>query len=121
KEMEFEKLGLFAYSAETGTPAADLPQVPQSLKEERLEELGKVQAKISQRKLNGFIGVEVEAVAEDVNPEDKEKSIGRTIFDAPEVDGSNFLDRLLPTGTFVRVKVTGADSYDLYGQVTGAL
>jgi len=35
KEMEFEKLGLFAYSAETNTPAADLPQVPQSLKEER--------------------------------------------------------------------------------------
>ncbi|MBU2496103.1 MAG: 30S ribosomal protein S12 methylthiotransferase RimO [Candidatus Omnitrophica bacterium] len=121
EEIEFEKLGLFAYSAETGTPAADLPQVPQPLKEERLEELGKVQAKISQRKLTSFIGREVEAVVEDVNPEDKKKSVGRTIFDAPEVDGSIILDRLVPTGTFVRVNVTGADSYDLYGQVIQVL
>ena len=121
KEMEFEKLGLFAYSAETGTLAADLPQVPQLLKEERLERLGKVQAKISRRKLKSFIGREVEAVAEDVNPEDKEKSSGRTRFDAPEVDGSILLDRLFPVGTFVRVKVTGANSYDLFGQVIKVL
>jgi len=121
KEMEFEKLGLFAYSAETGTPAADLPQVPQPLKEERLERLGKVQEKISRRKLKSFIGREVEAVVEDVNPEDKEKSIGRTRFDAPEVDGSILLDRLVPVGTFVRVKVIGADSYDLFGQVIQVL
>ncbi|MFA5393172.1 MAG: radical SAM protein [Candidatus Ratteibacteria bacterium] len=117
EEMEFEKLGLFAYSAETGTPAADLPQVPQPLKEERLERLGKVQAKISRRKLKNFIGCEVEAVVEDVNPDDKKKSIGRTQFDAPEVDGSIILDRLFPVGTFVRVKVIGVDSYDLHGEV----
>jgi len=121
KEMKFEKLGLFAYSAETGTPAADLPQVPQPLKEERLERLGEVQAKISRRKLTSFIGRVVEAVVEDVNPEDKAKSIGRTRFDAPEVDGSILLDRLFPTGTFVRVKVIGADSYDLHGKVIQVL
>lgn len=121
KEVEFEKMGLFAYSAEVGTPAADLPQVPQLLKEERLERLGKVQANISKRKLKNFIGREVEAVVEDVNPENKERSVGRTIFDAPEVDGLLLLDRLFPTGTFVRVKVTGTDSYDLHGQVVSVI
>ena len=117
REMEFEKMGLFTYSAETGTPAAGLPQIPQTLKEERLEKLWKVQNDISRHKMAGLIGRKVEAVAEDVNPEDKEKSIGRTIFDAPEVDGSIFLDCLLPVGTFVKVKITGADDYDLYGKV----
>jgi len=121
EEVEFEKMGLFAYSAEAGTPAADLPQVPQPLKEERLERLGEVQAKISRRKLKSFVGVEVEVVAEDVNPEDKKKSIGRTCFDAPEVDGSIFLDRLVPVGTFIRVKVTAADNYDLQGKVIKVL
>jgi len=117
KEMEFEKMGLFAYSAEAGTPAAVLPQVPQALKEERLEKLWQVQNDISRRKMRSLIGHEIEAVAEGINPEDKKKSIGRTIFDAPEVDGSIFLDRLLPVGTFIRVKITNADSYDLYGKV----
>ncbi|MFH2068216.1 MAG: MiaB/RimO family radical SAM methylthiotransferase [Candidatus Omnitrophota bacterium] len=121
KEVEFEKMGLFAYSGETGTLAADLPQIPQTLKEERLEKLWQVQNDISRRKMESFVGREVEAVAEDVNPDDKKKSIGRTIFDAPEVDGSIFLDRLLPAGTFVRVKITGADSYDLHGKVTQVL
>ncbi len=121
REMEFEKMGLFAYSPETGTPAADLPQVPQSLKEERLEKLWQVQNGISRRKMKILIGREIEAVSEDINPEDKKKSIGRTIFDAPEVDGSIFLDRLFPAGTFVRVKITGADDYDLYGKVIKVL
>ena len=118
REIEFEKMGLFTYSPEEGTPAFSLPeQVPEQIKEERLEKLRKIQAKISRKKLLSLINREIPVVVEGTDPEKPRCSWGRTVFDAPEVDGITYLDQHLPEGTFVKARVTGTQEYDLRATV----
>ena len=118
-EMEFERLGVFAYSQEEDTPAAEFPdQVPQELKEERRDEIMELQQEISYEKSQSMIGKVLEVMIEG-KVADENAYVGRTYMDAPGVDGLIFFntDLDLMSGDFVRAKVTGALEYDLIGEI----
>ena len=118
-EMEFERLGVFAYSQEEDTPAAEFPdQVPQELKEERRDEIMELQQEISYEKSQSMIGKVLEVMIEG-KVADENAYVGRTYMDAPGVDGLIFIntDLDMMSGDFVRAKVTGALEYDLIGEI----
>lgn len=118
-EMEFERLGVFAYSQEEDTPAAEFPdQVPQELKEERRDEIMELQQEISYEKSQSMIGKVLEVMIEG-KVADENAYVGRTYMDAPGVDGLIFIntDLDLMSGDFVRAKLTGALEYDLIGEI----
>lgn len=117
--MRFDRLGVFAYSPEEGTPAADMEgQIPEETKEERRDELMEIQQDIafelSEKRIGQQMTVMIEGKIVDENA-----YIGRTYMDAPGVDGSIFIntDEELMTGDFVKVVVTGAAGYDLIGEI----
>ena len=118
-EMEFDRLGVFAYSQEEDTPAADMqPQVPEEVKCSRRDELMELQQVIAFEKAEEMIGrklyvcVEGKVAEEDVY-------VTRTYKDAPGVDGFLFLrtSAALMTGDFVKVCVTDCNEYDLIGEI----
>ena len=118
-EMEFERLGVFAYSLEEDTPAAQMPdQVPQELKEERRDEIMELQQEIAFEKAESLVGRVLDVMI-DGKVADEPAYVGRTYMDSPNVDGLIFVnaDLQLMSGDFVRVKVTGAAEYDLIGEV----
>nr|WP_177295878.1 30S ribosomal protein S12 methylthiotransferase RimO [uncultured Blautia sp.] len=118
-EMEFDRLGVFTYSAEEGTPAEKMTdQVPEELKEERRDELMELQQEISLEKGNDRIGQELMVMIEG-KVAGESAYIARTYGDAPKVDGYLFVQtgELMMTGDFARVHVTGALEYDLIGEL----
>ena len=117
REMRFQRMGVFQYSREEGTPAYSMPgQVPPRVKQERFDILMQEQKKISQDILKGFVGKTFKVLI-DEGQEDKNLYTGRTPYDAPDVDGTVIVHspRRLETGTFVDVRVTEALDYDLEG------
>ena len=118
-EMEFDRLGVFTYSPEEGTPAETMEgQVPEKLKEERRDEIMELQQEISLEKGNDRIGQELLVMIEG-KVSGESAYIGRTYGDAPKVDGYMFVQtgEVLATGDFAKVKVTGAMEYDLIGEL----
>ena len=116
-EMDFDRLGVFTYSPEENTPAAEMAdQVPEEVKEERRDELMELQQEISYDKGQDRIGQELLVMIEG-KVADESAYIGRTYGDAPKVDGYIFVQtgELLMTGDFAKVRVTGALEYDLIG------
>ena len=116
-EMEFDRLGVFTYSPEENTPAAEMSdQVPEEVKEERRDELMELQQEISYDRGQDRIGQELLVMIEG-KVADESAYIGRTYGDAPKVDGYIFVQtgELLMTGDFAKVRVTGALEYDLIG------
>ncbi|MFH1732054.1 MAG: 30S ribosomal protein S12 methylthiotransferase RimO [Planctomycetota bacterium] len=117
RDVRFERLGAFAYSQEEGTPAGELPgQVPAGVKEERLAAVMALQQEIADEQSQALIGREISVVV-DGKGIDGEWT-GRTVRDAPEVDGMiKFEDTRLKPGTFGRAVVTDAYGYDLTGRM----
>ena len=118
-EMEFERLGVFPYSAEEDTPAFSFPdQVEQELKEKRRDEIMELQQEIAFEKSESMVG-RVLTVLIEGKVVDEPAYVGRTYMDAPGVDGLIFVNtgEELLSGDFVRVKVTGAADYDLIGEI----
>ena len=118
-EMEFDRLGVFPYSREEGTPAAEMPdQVPQEIKESRRDELMELQQEIAFEKAESMKGRTILAMIEG-KVEDENAYVARTYMDAPGVDGLLFINtsRQLLTGDFVRARVTGSYEYDLIGDL----
>ncbi len=118
-EMEFDRLGVFTYSPEEDTKAADMPdQIPEDTKEERQEELMELQQEIAFDQAEAMIGREVLVMVEG-KVVDEDAYVGRTYRDAPNVDGLIFIhtQEELVSGDFARVKVTGALEYDLIGEL----
>lgn len=118
-EMEFERLGVFAYSAEEDTPAASFPdQVPDEVKEDRRGEIMELQQEISFEHSQSMIGRTLEVMIEG-KVADENAYVGRTYMDGPGVDGMIFVQtgEELMSGDFVRVRVTGAMEYDLIGEL----
>lgn len=118
-EMEFERLGVFAYSAEEDTPAAVYPdQIPEEIKQQRRDEIMELQQEIAFEKSEEMIGRVLDVMIEG-KVADEPAYVGRTYMDAPNVDGYIFVNsgELFMSGDFVRVKVTGASDYDLIGEV----
>jgi ribosomal protein S12 methylthiotransferase len=119
RRMKFERLGVFAYSREEGTPAAKMKsQIPAPVKKKRRRELMLLQQEIAFKKARRMKGRIVEAIVEGrIVGEDVYTA--RTYMDAPGVDGTLFIEtgRDLMTGDFVKVKITGSDQYDLIGEI----
>jgi len=118
-EMEFDRLGVFTYSAEEDTPAALMAeQIPEEIKEERQAGIMELQQDISLELGDRRIGQELWVFVEG-KVADEEAYVGRTYADAPGVDGYIFVntDTQLISGDFVKVRVTGALEYDLIGEI----
>lgn len=118
-EMEFDRLGVFAYSAEEDTPAANMPnQVDDELKEDWRDELMELQQEVSFDKAQTMIGSVLTVMVEG-KVADENAYIARSYRDAPDVDGYIFIntDEELMSGDFVKVKITGALEYDLIGEI----
>ncbi len=118
-EMEFERLGVFPYSQEEGTPAAAMEgQIPEEEKLARRDAVMELQQEISLANGEALIGRELEVFIEG-KVADEEAYVGRTYMDAPGVDGYIFVNTGLElmSGMFVRVRVTGALEYDLIGEL----
>ena len=118
-EMEFDRLGVFPYSQEEGTPAAEFPdQIPQEVRESRRDELMELQQEIAFEKAQAQKGRTLLAMIEG-KVEDENAYVARTYMDAPGVDGLLFINtsKQLLTGDFVRVRVTGSYEYDLIGEL----
>ena len=119
EKMAFDRLGVFPYSQEEGTPAAEMPeQVSGGRKQRRLDELMALQQEIAFDAAAAMEGRSVDAMIEG-KVADEEVYVARTYKDAPDVDGFLFVhtDRELMTGDFVRVRVTGSNEYDLMGEL----
>ncbi len=118
-EMEFERLGVFAYSQEEDTPAAGFEnQVPEEVKESRRDEIMELQQEIAFDQSEAMVGRILDILIEG-KVADENAYVGRTYMDAPNVDGLIFLNtqEQLMSGDFVRVKVIGALEYDLIGEI----
>lgn len=118
-EMEFDRLGVFTYSPEEDTPAAEMPdQIDEEIKKDRQAELMELQQEISLDKGNDKIGQRLLVMIEG-KVADENAYVGRTYADAPNVDGYIFVNtgELLMSGDFARVVVTGALEYDLIGEL----
>ncbi len=116
KEMKFERAGVFAYSAEEGTPAYEMEDdVPDEVKQERVDTIMAIQQNISLETNEKRVGT-VEKVL--IDRIEGDYYIGRTQYDSPEVDDEILIsidEAELNVGDFVNVKLTKADYFDLYG------
>ena len=116
QQTKFELLGVFPYSNEEGTYAAKQfeDNLPEEIKQARADEIMEVQQGISFELNQQKIGKEFKVI---IDRKEGEFFIGRTEFDSPEVDGEVFVSskQELRKGTFVVVKITNAEEYDLFG------
>jgi ribosomal protein S12 methylthiotransferase len=117
REMQFDRLGVFTYSKEEDTPAARLPdQVPDEVKEYRAATLMEVQREVSKLTAAKRIGQEIDVLVERYDGR-SDVYIGRSPYDAPEIDGEVFITGCRPEiGSIQRVRVTHAFEFDLAGE-----
>lgn len=118
-EMEFDRLGVFTYSEEEGTPAANFEnQLEEEVKKARRDEIMLLQQNISKNKLSKMIGKKLKVVIEG-KLTDEDVYVGRTYMDIPDVDGCIFIKSDLThiSGDFVEVLVTDSSEYDLVGEL----
>ena len=119
EDMRFDRLGVFTYSEEEGTPAAQMPdQIDEAVKETRRDALMMAQQAIAFDKSEEMVGKTVDVLIEGRLPEE-DVYIGRTYRDAPDVDGYVFVhaEEDMISGDIVKVKITDAKDYDLVGDV----
>ena len=117
EEIGFDRMGAFAFSPEEDTPAFSMPdQVPDEVKQKRLDRLMRLQAKISLSRNQARVGTAEKVL---VTGKTATGYTGRSAFEAPDADGLIRLTskRPLTEGTFVQVRLPGADTYDLTGEV----
>ena len=119
EEQKFQRLGVFAYSQEEGTVAGDREdQIPEEVKESRLDQIMRMQLEISYQHNQELIGSVLEVLVED---KDEDGSyIGRSRYDAPEIDNSVIFTSPAAhkPGDFVKVYINDAYDYDLVGYET---
>ena len=119
-EMEFDRLGVFTYSREDGTPAASMPdQIDEETKAARKDRIMELQQEISLDKGENRVGSVMEVVIEG-KVADEDAYIARSYADAPGVDGYVFIENVtadLMSGTFVKVYIKAAMEYDLIGEL----
>lgn len=117
EEMRFDRLGVFPYSKEEGTPAAKMKgQIPKKTKEKRAKEIMLMQQEIAFAKAKERIGLSLPVIVEGRIPED-DVYVCRSYLDAPDVDGLVFVncEREFCSGDMIRVKITDSNEYDLIG------
>jgi ribosomal protein S12 methylthiotransferase len=119
RAFEFESLGCFKYSREEGSPAYEMEgQVPEELKQERLDRVMKCQLAISRKKNRGLVGTVQEVLIDGVSEECELILRGRTEFQAPEIDGWVYITRGTATaGEIVRARIVESHDYDLSAEI----
>ena len=118
KDMKFNKMGVFEYSREKGTPSYSMkPQITKKVMHERYKKLMELQQGISKKINESFIGKTLPCIIE--NYTDDGYVVARTQNDAPEVDGVVYIktDEQLIPGDIENIKITGCDEYDLIGEI----
>lgn len=119
KDMNFDRLGVFTYSKEEGTPAAKMRgQIPKKIKEFRKDKIMKLQQAICEEKSAQCVGRTLEVIIDGKLPEEN-VYCGRTYRDAPEIDGMVFVsaDEELLSGDFIKASITSSNEYDLIGRI----
>ncbi|MBR1777686.1 MAG: 30S ribosomal protein S12 methylthiotransferase RimO [Alphaproteobacteria bacterium] len=119
KKTRLNRVGAFSYSREEGTAAYDMPdQIAPEIKQQRYEALMEMQAEISLEHQRLAVGQTRTVLCEEFDPEEG-LYIGRDFSNGPEVDGKVFFSgsRPVASGDFVRVKITEANEYDLFGEI----
>ena len=121
KRVNFDKLGVFKYSKEDGTPAAKIPeQINGNTKRSRHNKIMKLQEKISRTKLESKIGNIYEAIIESETSDGK-YYVGRTYMDVPDMDGVVFIKNSTEenlVGEFMEVEIEDVNKYDLIGKLS---
>ncbi|SUV40951.1 30S ribosomal protein S12 methylthiotransferase RimO [Avibacterium paragallinarum] len=117
QEAQLDRVGCFKFSPVEGAVATDMPdQVPEEVKEERFHRFMQVQQAISAQRLQQKIGKTLPVIVDEI---DEEGIIGRSMADAPEIDGVVYVDNLsnqaVSVGQVINVTITQADEYDLWG------
>jgi len=119
REYKFDRLGVFTYSPEEGTRAFRLPDnVPEEVKQARLEKIMAIQQEVSLEKNTDRVGKVFKTM---IDRKEGEHYIGRTEYDSPEVDNEMIIDpdgEELQIGKFYSVMVSKADFFDLFGKVS---
>ncbi len=119
KDVRFERAGVFVYSREEDTPAYNFEeQVPESVKKRRLDIIMKEQQKISTEIQKKFIGQRLKVLIEEKQKGEEGVYLGRSEYDAPDVDGLVYVHskKKLAVGNFVDVNITDTFEYDLSGE-----
>ncbi len=118
EQQRFERVGVFTYSEEENTPAAQLADdIPEDLKKERARRLMEIQSEISLEKNISLIGNEMQVL---IDKKEAQWFVGRTMFDSPEVDNEVLIpsdSSNLMIGNFYQVRIEKADLYELYGSI----
>ncbi|TCJ94839.1 SSU ribosomal protein S12P methylthiotransferase [Volucribacter psittacicida] len=117
EQAQLDRVGCFKFSPVEGAVATDLPdQVPEEIKEQRYHRFMQVQQRISAQRLQAKVGKQLAVIIDDI---DQEGMIGRSMADAPEIDGVVYVDNLsgqtIKVGDIIQVTITQADDYDLWG------
>lgn len=118
RDMKFDRMGVFTYSREKGTPSYSMkPQVPKRIAKARWKKLMEIQQEISKERNQNFVGKLIPCIIECFS--DEGEVIARTQFDAPEIDGIVNIktDKHLVPGDIEFVKIIGATEYDLIGEI----
>ena len=122
EEMRFDKVGVFQFSREEGTPSFDLDgQLSQRVKATRQKKLLGLQRKISKEHQQKLVGKTLDVLVEGVSDETELLLEGRWMGQAPEIDGKVYVNRgQARAGQIVRVEIEQAGDYDLVGGIVGA-
>ena len=118
REMKFDRMGVFTYSREKGTPSYDMkPRVPSKVAKQRYKKLMEIQQQISIKRNKSFIGKRIPCIIECYS--DEGEVIARTQYDAPEIDGVVNIktDKHVVPGDIELVKIVDATEYDLIGEI----
>ena len=118
RDMKFDRMGVFTYSREKGTPSYKMPnRVPAKIAKQRYKKLMEIQQEISIERNKKFIGRTIPCIIECSS--DEGEVIARTQYDAPEIDGVVNIqtDKMVVPGDIEMVKITGSSEYDLTGEI----
>ncbi len=122
KSMRFERMGAFAFSNEEGTYAAEHYQddIPEEVKQKRLDKLMRIQEQIASEISESRIGKTLRTI---IDREEDDYYVGRTEWDSPEVDCEVLISKqtTLKIGAFYNIKITGSENFDLYGELNSEL
>ena len=124
RDMQFDRLGCFAYSPEEGTKAATMPdQIDEEVKQRRADQIMEIQTGIMSRKQAERVGQKLECICDELD-EENGLYLLRTMSDAPEIDGNVCVsadEYQLEFGHFYKVRILDSDLYDLYGEIVEEL
>ena len=115
EEIQFDRLGVFTYSEEEDTSGADLEDdVPMDVKIQRMDAVMDLQHSISFNNNQALIGQELDIIIDSSDPDDDQQMLGRTIWDAPEIDQQVIVSGVYELGSIVKLKIDEAGAYELY-------